>query len=102
MKVKIVLFLLLICRLSVSKHSELLVYDWSEEGDPEVVVEDIERIDFDKYDSQDPKMKDWKQYSEEDWAILRNRYVCIKIFYHLISFFDIQVRRWQGQPYVVF
>lgn len=48
------------------------MYDWSEEGDAEVVVEDIERIEF-KYDSQDTKMKDWDQGLEEDWAILRNK-----------------------------
>lgn len=54
-----------------SKHAELLVYDWSEEGDAEVVVEDIERIDFAKYDVQDPKMKDWDHKLEEDWALLR-------------------------------
>lgn len=28
----------------ISTHSELLVYDWSNGGDTELVVEDIERI----------------------------------------------------------
>ncbi|KAL3266135.1 hypothetical protein HHI36_010320 [Cryptolaemus montrouzieri] len=58
----------------MSKHSELLIYDWSDGGDPEVVVEDIERIDFDNYDAQDVKMKDWDHYNEEDWAALRRKY----------------------------
>lgn len=58
----------------ISKHAELLVYDWSEEGDAEVVVEDIERIDFDRFDIQDIKMIDWNQEVEEDWAVLRRRY----------------------------
>lgn len=49
------------------------MYDWTEGGDPEVVVEDIERIDFSNYDSHDPKMKDWDEAMEEDWGILRNK-----------------------------
>lgn len=49
------------------------MYDWSEEGDVEVVVEDIERIDFSNYDYQDLKMKDWDQSFEEEWAILRHK-----------------------------
>lgn len=28
----------------ISQHAELLVYDWSEPGETEVIVEDIERI----------------------------------------------------------
>lgn len=28
----------------ISSHAEILVYDWSSGGDPELVVEDIERI----------------------------------------------------------
>ena len=57
----------------ISKHAELLIYDWSEGGEVEIVVEDIERIDFDSYDVQDPKMKDWRHHSEEDWGVLRNK-----------------------------
>lgn len=49
------------------------MYDWSDGGDAEVVVEDIERIDFTKYDEQDSKMKDWNKSLEEDWGILRNK-----------------------------
>lgn len=49
------------------------MYDWSEGGDVEVVVEDVERIDFDNYDYQDTKMKDWQQSLEEDWNILRHK-----------------------------
>ncbi|KAK7086407.1 Ndufa10p [Halocaridina rubra] len=30
----------------MSNHARILVYDWSEEGDAEVVVEDIERVNF--------------------------------------------------------
>lgn len=55
-----------------SKHAELLVYDWSQGGDVEVVVEDIERINFDRFDKHDEKMEDWRLDDEEDWAIARN------------------------------
>jgi len=42
------------------------VYDWSEGGDVEVVVEDIERIDFDKYGRYDKKLEDWRFFKEWD------------------------------------
>ncbi|KAJ8985906.1 hypothetical protein NQ317_010663 [Molorchus minor] len=58
----------------IGKHAELLVYDWTNEGDIEIIVEDIERIDFDKNDKQDHYLKDWDQESEEDWAVLRHTY----------------------------
>jgi NADH dehydrogenase (ubiquinone) 1 alpha subcomplex subunit 10 len=42
-------------------NTEVVVYDWSEPADFEVVVEDIERIDFERYDVEPrhPKFKDW-------------------------------------------
>ncbi|XP_044255747.1 NADH dehydrogenase [ubiquinone] 1 alpha subcomplex subunit 10, mitochondrial [Tribolium madens] len=58
----------------LSKHAELLIYDWSDGGEVEIVVEDIERIDFDNYDLHDPKCKDWRRHTEEDWGALRNKY----------------------------
>ena len=57
-------------RLSIvcySEHAELLVYDWSEEGEAEVVVEDICRLDLDKYTRYDKKMSDWLFDDEWDW-----------------------------------
>lgn len=57
----------------ISKHAELLVYDWSEGGEVEIVVEDIERIDFEAYDKQDKKMKDWRHDLEEEWGVLRHK-----------------------------
>ena len=50
-----------------STHAEVLVYDWSKVADPEIVVEDIERIDFDQYTVYDEKMKDWRRINEWDW-----------------------------------
>ncbi|KAJ4426501.1 hypothetical protein ANN_27315 [Periplaneta americana] len=59
-------------------HAELLIYDWSSHGDVEVVVEDIERIDFDNFDKYDPKMKDWRLESEWDWNTARIQYTSDK------------------------
>ncbi|XP_050296640.1 NADH dehydrogenase [ubiquinone] 1 alpha subcomplex subunit 10, mitochondrial isoform X2 [Anthonomus grandis grandis] len=58
----------------MAEHAELLVYDWTVEGDMEVVLEDIEAIDFQRYDYQDPQLKDWMYDAEEDWAVLRYKY----------------------------
>ncbi|KAI5710812.1 NADH dehydrogenase [ubiquinone] 1 alpha subcomplex subunit 10, mitochondrial [Diaphorina citri] len=58
----------------ISDSSELLVYDWSDGGDPEVVVEDIERIDFDHYDHFSNKMREWRQLTTKEWNNLRMLY----------------------------
>jgi len=54
-----------------SKKSELFVYDWSEGGDAEVIVEDLERFNFDNYDESDPKITDWYYTREQYWADVR-------------------------------
>ncbi|KAF5296952.1 hypothetical protein FQR65_LT10104 [Abscondita terminalis] len=58
----------------ISTNSELLIYDWTDKGDIDVVVEDIERIKFHRSDDHDPKLIDWVYYNEEDWAVVRNLY----------------------------
>ncbi|XP_023016004.2 NADH dehydrogenase (ubiquinone) subunit ND-42 [Leptinotarsa decemlineata] len=58
----------------ISKHADMLIYDWSNEGDIEIVVEDIERIDFNRFDIQDSQMKDWVYRLEEEWGCLRYKY----------------------------
>lgn len=50
------------------------MYDWTEEGDIDVILEDIERIDFDKYVGHDKKLEDWRILQEEDFANLRHTY----------------------------
>ncbi|XP_068250731.1 NADH dehydrogenase [ubiquinone] 1 alpha subcomplex subunit 10, mitochondrial [Palaemon carinicauda] len=57
----------------MNNHAQILVYDWSEEGDPEVVVEDIERVNF-EFDRNDPKMADWKLQDEWAWCGKRMEY----------------------------
>lgn len=72
----------------ISKHSELLVYDWSVEGDMEIVVEDIEAVDFTKYDYNAPKENDWSHDLEEDYAYLRHWYADKKIRYMTLCNID--------------
>lgn len=49
----------------------MLVYDWSEGGNAEIIVEDLERLDLDNYDEHDPKIKDWNYSREQYWADVR-------------------------------
>lgn len=52
----------------------MLHYDWAEGGEPEVVVEDIERLDFEKYldeDFSEDKLEDWRL---EEWEADYERY----------------------------
>ncbi|XP_030751241.1 NADH dehydrogenase [ubiquinone] 1 alpha subcomplex subunit 10, mitochondrial isoform X2 [Sitophilus oryzae] len=71
----------------ISTHAELLVYDWSVEGDMEVVVEDIEAIDFDRFEPQGTHFKDWDIDSEEEWAMLRYRYASQK--HEILAYLNI-------------
>jgi len=48
------------------------VYDWSEVGDPEIVVEDVERVDFDKYTVYDTQQSDWRREDKWDWNSSRH------------------------------
>ncbi|KAI4463067.1 zinc finger and scan domain-containing [Holotrichia oblita] len=76
----------------ISYSAELLVYDWTHEGEVEVIVEDIERINFNRYDEQDPKFVDWRYSREEMFAFLRNKYADKKNFlmtYLNVPRFDI-------------
>ncbi|KAK7078403.1 Ndufa10p [Halocaridina rubra] len=57
----------------MSNHARILVYDWSEEGDAEVVVEDIERVNF-ELDKHDPLFDDWKLEDEWSWCGKRIAY----------------------------
>merc|ERR1711976_267141 len=56
------------------QHSLVLVYDWSEKGDVEVVVEDIERLNFDIYEEFDDQQTDWRLPTEDHYASVRWRY----------------------------
>ena len=63
----LLLFIYLFIYFFYSKHAQILIYDWSDKGDPEVVVEDIERVNFD-FDKHNPLMCDWKLPDEWSWC----------------------------------
>lgn len=71
----------------ITQHAELLVYDWTNGGETEVVVEDIERIDFDSFDHYDPKMKDWRLANEWEWCEMRMRFTSEKS--NLMNYFNV-------------
>ncbi|CAL4123523.1 unnamed protein product, partial [Meganyctiphanes norvegica] len=72
----------------IGNHAELLIYNWSESGDAEVVVEDIERIDFERFDKNDSKLSDWRQPDEWEWCTKRMEYT---------KFAD-QILHWMNVP----
>lgn len=53
-----------------SVKSEILVYDWSNFGDVEVVVEDIERLNLEP-DPYEEKFKDWKVTKDREFSYAR-------------------------------
>jgi len=56
-----------LCLRPLSEHAEILVYDWSQEGDLDGVVEDITRLKLDGYAREETKMRDWFTLREWDW-----------------------------------
>lgn len=58
----------------LSHHSEVLTYDWTNEGDIEEIIEDIEKIDFENYDHHYDKMSDWNLWSHDHWEMNRVLY----------------------------
>jgi len=77
--------------VELEKHAELLVYDWNTPGDVEAVVEDVERINFEKYfidySYRDEKMKDWRFEKDEEASELRWLYTHTKDI--LLSNFNV-------------
>lgn len=40
----------------------------------EIVVEDMERIDFAKFEDEDTHLSDWRFERDEDYAVMRYKY----------------------------
>lgn len=57
----------------IVEQSEVMTYDWREFRDTMSIVEDLERLDFDKVmnDPYDPKFNDWKMNNSDNWAGMR-------------------------------
>ncbi|XP_014671235.1 PREDICTED: NADH dehydrogenase [ubiquinone] 1 alpha subcomplex subunit 10, mitochondrial-like [Priapulus caudatus] len=68
----------------MNKSSDLLIYDWAEFGDAEMVVEDIERVDLDSRQKLKEKFTDWDVKNDWEWANIRKKYahkeVILKLF----------------------
>ncbi|GIX75581.1 NADH dehydrogenase 1 alpha subcomplex subunit 10, mitochondrial [Caerostris extrusa] len=56
------------------KYSEIIIYDWNNYGDVEVVVEDIERLDFDRFTQYHSQLKDWRKWDDWEWSHYRRYY----------------------------
>jgi len=54
--------------------SQVLVYDWTEPGEVESVVEDIESLNFEEYGRYEEQQKDWRFVLEEVAAQRRGKY----------------------------
>ncbi|XP_046615705.1 NADH dehydrogenase [ubiquinone] 1 alpha subcomplex subunit 10, mitochondrial [Neodiprion virginianus] len=68
----------------MSEHAHILIYDWSEGGDPEVVIEDIERLNFDADDRDDLKFRDWQFWDANDWSDTRRIYADEKMSFKVL------------------
>jgi len=55
-------------------------------GDTEILVEDIERLDFDQYTVYDKKMEDWRRVDKWDWNISRHKYLFIFLINSFVGF----------------
>ncbi|ALC47400.1 ND42 [Drosophila busckii] len=73
----------------IATHAELLIYDWTAGGETEVVVEDIERIDFAQHevDAHNKKMADWRFMLETQWCEARIKYCKEKS--DLMNYFNV-------------
>lgn len=75
-----IVFIIIYIETICSEHSELMVYDWTTEGDVDIIVEDIERIDFTpSNDRLDLKFKDWVFENEEACALARSQWVYLAL-----------------------
>lgn len=75
---------------NASVSSRVLMYDWSEGGDTEVVVEDIERLNMDYFDKYDKQQQDWRMHKEDYYAKSRCIYTDpMKMMYHFrVDYWD--------------
>lgn len=71
---------------SISKHAEVLIYDWREPGHIDMVVEDIEKLDLVQYDMMTEKLEDWRHYRDIDFDDDRMLYSWART--NIYSFFN--------------
>eukprot|EP00096_Caligus_rogercresseyi_P016044 TRINITY_DN8569_c0_g1_i1.p1 TRINITY_DN8569_c0_g1~~TRINITY_DN8569_c0_g1_i1.p1 ORF type:complete len:411 (-),score=151.15 TRINITY_DN8569_c0_g1_i1:479-1711(-) len=68
------------------KHSHVLVYDWNEPGEHDIIVEDIERLNLDLYDIGDTQQQDWFLQMEDEYEAIRMKVSGASHLRHLLNF----------------
>lgn len=60
----------------LQKHTPILVYDWSEGGDTEILLDDVEAVDYPGFEDTpyNKKMEDWRFNLESDWSEQRIKF----------------------------
>lgn len=58
---------------NIITHSHVLIYDWTNEGDINSIVEDIEQLNFD-YEKTEKKMSDWRFENVQELRTKRKHY----------------------------
>lgn len=59
----------------IANHAELLMYDWSEGGqEVDLVIEDLEKLNYDAYEKRGERMEDWRYYHHSDFDNWRRYY----------------------------
>lgn len=53
----------------LQSHTPILVYDWSEGGDTEILLDDVEAVDYPGFEEipYNKKIEDWRFNLESDW-----------------------------------
>lgn len=71
----------------IQQWSRVLVYDWSDGGDTEIVIEDIEKTELDLIELYDDQQRDWR-FNSEEGAVLQRRVFTMrsKILEKLMAF----------------
>ncbi len=46
-------------------HTEVLSYDWSEPGETDIVIEDIEKVNLDYFGQFEAPQQDWRLFNDE-------------------------------------
>ena len=57
-----------------ARAGEVLIYDWSNYGDIEDMVDDIEKVNLDEWDPHLEKFEDWNLWEEDLWEYFRDLY----------------------------
>merc|ERR1712179_513822 len=74
------------------RHSLVSVYDWNEPGDVDLVIEDIEKLNFDFYDRVDDQQSDWANKNEKDWQAIRMELTDFNSLGKRLDFGDISMK----------